>query len=156
MTPRPSYLPCNSMWTPPYTDWYADLPPPLMAQDKAPFKLAVISGNISKCSGCGNKYSKPPLPPYDLCIQHSQWRSYTLPNGDPQSKFSNAYYDVNLPFIRRNWPHFSPADLIISPEMSLKLTPVHLLGTSCEHCYFTQSCQYNFDDFFGEMLFLLF
>jgi len=84
-----------------------------------------ISGNISKCSGCGNKYSKTPLPPYDLCVQHSQWRSYTLPNGDPQSKFSNAYYHVNLPCIRRNWPHFSQADLIISPEMSLKLTPVH-------------------------------
>ena len=144
-SPGPSYLPCESVWTPPYLGWYADFPPPPtlmaqdegwyadlqpsppppMAQDESPFKLSVISRNISKCSGCGNKYSKPPLPPYDLCVQHSQWRSYTLPNGDPQSKFSNAYYHVNLPCIRRNWPHFSPADLIISPEMTLKLTPVH-------------------------------
>ena len=44
------------------------LPP--MAEDNSPFNLHFISGNISKCAGCGNKYVKPALPPYDLCVQH--------------------------------------------------------------------------------------
>ena len=71
------------------------------------------------------QYCKPPVPPYDLCIQHREWRSFTSPGGGPQSKFSPSYYHVNLQCIRRNWPLFSPRHLIISPEMSSKLTPVH-------------------------------
>ena len=35
---------------------------PPMAQENAPFNLHFISGNISKCAGCGNKYIKPPVP----------------------------------------------------------------------------------------------
>ena len=93
--------------------------------ETAPFNLARIVGNISKCAGCGNKYCKPPVPPYDLCVQHREWRSFTSPGGGPQSKFSPSYYHVNLQCIRRNWPLFSPRHLIISPEMSSKLKPVH-------------------------------
>ena len=93
--------------------------------ETAPFNLARIVGNISKCAGCGNKYCKPLVPPYDLCVQHREWRSFTSPGGGPQSKFLPSYYHVNLQCIRRNWPLFSPRHLIISPEMSSKLTPVH-------------------------------
>ena len=28
-------------------------------------------------AGCGNKYMKPPTVPYDLCVQHREWRSFT-------------------------------------------------------------------------------
>ena len=43
-------------------------PSPPMAEEQSPFKLWFISGNISKCAGCNNKYSKPPTHPYDLCV----------------------------------------------------------------------------------------
>ena len=45
----------------------------------APFTLCKISGNISVCSGCRNKYSKNPKPPDDVCIKHQEWHEYTLP-----------------------------------------------------------------------------
>ncbi len=128
MTPGPLYMPSSTSWMPSYHDWYADFPPPPpppMAEEAALFTLSTIAGNISKCAGCGNKYSKPPVPPYDLCVQHREWRSYTSPGGGPQSKFSPAYYHVNVLCIRKNWPLFSPRDLIVSPEMSFKLLSVH-------------------------------
>ena len=46
---------------------------PPMADDTSPFNLHFISGNISKYAGCVNKYVKPAVPPYDLCIQHREW-----------------------------------------------------------------------------------
>ena len=58
-------------------------PVPPMAEEFSPFNLCFIVGNISKCAGCGNKYAKPPLPPYDLCIQHREWRSFTPSGGTP-------------------------------------------------------------------------
>ena len=45
----------------------------------APFTLCKISGNISVCSGCRNKYSKNPKPPDDACIKHQEWHEYTPP-----------------------------------------------------------------------------
>ncbi len=134
-TPVPSYMYCDppsvppgTSWMPSHYNWYADFPPPPpppMAQEAAPFNLCMISGNISKCAGCGNKYGKPPVPPYDLCVQHREWRLFTSPSGGPQSKFSPAYYHVNVLCITRNWPLFSPMNLTISPEMLSKLMPVH-------------------------------
>ena len=49
------------------------LPPPLvhypLSQDpESLFELAFISGNISVCRGCRQKYTKPTTPPLDLCI----------------------------------------------------------------------------------------
>ena len=79
--------------------------PPPMADNNSPFKLHFISGNIAKCAGCGNKYMKPALPPYDLCVQHREWRSFTV-SGAQQSKFSPAYYHVNALCIKKNWPSF--------------------------------------------------
>ena len=143
--------PPSTSWIPSYPDWSPDsymspsmfpppppLPPPLppppstlrttpppMAEEASPFNLCFISGNIAKCAGCNNKYIKPPTPPYDLCVQHREWRSYTPPGGDKQSKFSPAHYHVNLLCIRRNWPTFNQRELSISSEVSSKLTQVH-------------------------------
>ena len=75
----------SSIPMPPFSSPFAHcqtLPPP-MADDSPPFNLHFISGNISKCAGCGNKYVKPAMPPYDLCIQHKEWRSFTV-NGIQQ------------------------------------------------------------------------
>ena len=61
--------------------------------------------------------------PYDMCIQHREWRSFTPSGGLPQSKFSPAYYHVNVLCVQRNWPHFIPA---IEPEIRQKLGAQHV------------------------------
>ena len=116
--PSPSPLSSPAMHTPP------------MAQENAPFNLHFISGNISKCAGCGNKYVKPPMPPYDICIQHKEWRSFSS-GGVQQSKFAPAYYHVNEACVRRNWPTFSPSQLSVPPDVFSKLTSTHT-----EYLYF--------------------
>ena len=98
---------------------------PPMAEEYTPFVLCYIVGNISKCAGCGNKYTKPVVPPYDICIQHREWRSFTPSGGTPQSKFSNVYYHVNLLCIKKKWPTFSPHDLVVHLEVREKLGPQH-------------------------------
>lgn len=137
----------STSWAPAYPDWSLDSymsppmfspplphgpppPPPYsatppMAEECSPFKLCFISGNIAKCAGCNNKYVKPSMAPYDLCVQHREWRSYTPPGGEKQSKFAPAYYHVNLLCIRRNWPAFNQCELTISTEVAQKLTKVH-------------------------------
>ena len=107
----------------PYDASLSDVPP--MAAEDSPFYLYFITGNISKCAGCGNKYMKPPIPPYDLCVQHREWRSFTTA-GQSQSKFAPAYYHVNLPCIQKNWPQFCINDLKINEDIAAKLTPIHL------------------------------
>ena len=83
-------------------------------------------GNISKCAGCGYKHTKPVVSLHDLCIQHPEWQSFTASGGGAQqSKFAPAYYHVNLPCVRRNWINFQPWELVISPKVSSKLSPVH-------------------------------
>lgn len=126
MAPGPSYMtPGPSYMTPSYQDRYGTgFSPPQMAQDTSEFVLVKIA-NVCKCAGCSNKYAKPTVPPFDLCVQHREWRYFTSPTGSQQSKFSPAYYHVNLPCIHHKWPQFSPSDLVISQEMSLKLTQIH-------------------------------
>ena len=94
--------------------------------DQTPFKLHFISGNISRCAGCKGKYSKPALPPNNLCVQHEEWRQITYPNSpSPSTIFSNSYYHPNLRCIRVNWPHFVPSDLVIPPTVRAELRPEH-------------------------------
>ncbi|XP_064389220.1 uncharacterized protein LOC135337257 [Halichondria panicea] len=62
---------------------------------QSPFKVHFIVGNISVCNGCRGRYSKELGSPYDLCIQHEEWRSFTLPGSTcPQSRFGNLYKQV--------------------------------------------------------------
>lgn len=97
---------------------------PPMAEEDSPFKLHFICGNISKCAGCGNQYVKPAMPPYDLCIQHREWRSYTV-GGNQQTKFAPAYYHVNTLCVTRKWPAFLPSQVSITPEVFSKLQGLH-------------------------------
>ena len=97
-----------------------------LSSEVAPFNLWFISGNISKCGGCNNKFVKPVIPPFDLCIQHKEWRSFTHKGTDEQqSRFANTYYHVHLLCIQRNWPCFQGSDVVISVEVAQKLTDVH-------------------------------
>ena len=95
---------------------------PSMATEDSPFYLHFITGNISKCAGCGNKYMKPPTVPYDLYVQHREWQSFTS-SGQSQSKFAPAYYHVNLPCIQKNWPHFCIDNLKNNSRYSCKVNP---------------------------------
>ncbi len=63
-------------------------PPPV---PPSPFTLHVVSGNISICTGCRGQFLKDAPSPYNLCIQHMEWRQFT-PHGynTPQQKFCNA------------------------------------------------------------------
>ena len=123
--PGTSYM-VSSPYPSPYYSWYETAPiTPPMAEGMSPFILTKIAGNISKCDGCGNKYSKPLLPPYDLCVQHREWRTFSDASGLPQLKFAPAYYHVNLPCIHRNWPFFTPRELIVSTELWSKLSTTH-------------------------------
>jgi len=38
----------------------------------------LITGNIRVCCdrGCQQKYSKPDLPPHNLCVRHKEWQSF--------------------------------------------------------------------------------
>ena len=102
----------------------SSMTPPPMADDNSPFKLHFISGNIAKCAGCGNKYTKPAVPPYDLCVQHREWRTFTV-SGAQQSKFSPAYYHVNALCIKKNWPLFFPQHILITSDVFAKLSQIH-------------------------------
>ena len=116
---------------------------PPMAEDESMFVLCFITGNISKCTGCNNKYDKPPTPPYDICVQHKEWRTFTPTGRTPQSKFAPAYYHVNRPCIVRNWPNFTPQQLVIYLEIFQRLGPAHLdllatFGYFPPHCHSTE------------------
>ena len=123
MSPGPSYISLNPPYMTPCHSTYSSLPS--SQPMAAPFTLAKIVGNISKCTGCGNPYAKPPVPPNDLCIRHPQWRSFLSPAGNQQCRFSPAYYHVNILCITKDWPYFRPTDLIIPPELLSCLTPAH-------------------------------
>ena len=91
------------------------IPPP------SPFTLCKISGNISICAGCRNKYSKHPTPPDDLCIRHQEWREY-FPTGSqtPQSRFGNTYYHFSTRCVKMRCPGFDPVSLEIPCELTLE------------------------------------
>lgn len=91
-----------------------------------PYTLHFITGNISSCFGCKNKYKKPLEPPNDLCIQHQDWREYIAPSSStPQRKFSNVYYHCRPQCIQLNNCYFIPSELQIPDSCILKLNEVH-------------------------------
>ena len=107
---------------------YPFLPSP-MRPCPSPFILRFITGNITTCIGCKNRYPKSPQPGYDLCIEHQEWRQFMSPStATPQSKFGNAYYHCKLECIWLRWPNFVASDLVVPPE--LQLSSVHKLHIS--------------------------
>ena len=86
--PRPPHWYSGYVYTPNPPSQLPVLPmaPPVppMAEEYVPFVLCFIA---AKCAGCGNKYTKPVVPPYDVCVQHREWRTFTPSGGTPQSVF---------------------------------------------------------------------
>ena len=93
--------------------------------DTNPFILTVVTGNISVCRGCRQRYMKPAVPPLDLCIRHKEWQEFIDPTGHSQQRFGNVYYHCNAPCILAHCPTFSDKDLQIDPKKET-LTEVHL------------------------------
>ena len=106
------------------------LPPPLIqalpktSPETSPFTIVFITGNIRICRGCRQKYTKPALPPHNLCVQHKEWQSFG-PMDNRQTRFGNVYFHCNLPCIRAVWPSFNPEMLVIPPSVVVQLLPAH-------------------------------
>ena len=59
--------------------------------------------------------------PYDLCVQHEEWRSYVSPKTNmPESRFGYAYYHSNPACIISKWPYFRPQSLVVSSDVQSK------------------------------------
>ena len=55
--------------------------------------------NTRVCHGCRQKYSKPALPPHNLCVRHKEWQSFG-PMDNRQTRFENVYFHCNLPCVK--------------------------------------------------------
>ena len=74
-----------------------------------PFRLCFIFCNINVCHGCKNRYAKNAGAPHDICVQHEEWRTFSVPNmPGPQQRFGNVYYHRNVKCIQSVWAHFDP------------------------------------------------
>ena len=126
----PSYMP---VFLPVVSPPSASYRPPAAAPE-SPFTLVFITGNISVCASYSNHYPKPAMAPYNVCIRHTEWQTFT-PGGTHKSKFAPAYYHVNFPCLQKNWPSFHPVNLVIQPEVFQKLsdTYIHFLCTCIGH-----------------------
>lgn len=90
------------------------------------FEFCFRTGNISVCHGCKNRFDKQARPPLDLCIRHSEWRSFTSPvSHQLEARFGNAYYHTNPLCISARWPTFCPHATQIGEEVLNQLLPVH-------------------------------
>ena len=99
---------------------------PLQQNPVLSFTLCFITGNITTCIGCKNKYPKQPQEPYDLCIKHQEWRQFMSPStATSQSKFGNAYYHCQMQCVWMRHPNFVGSNLQVPSEMIEKLSPVH-------------------------------
>lgn len=123
-THLPGFMPNQSSTQPGFMSLI--FPAPL-----GPFKLILLHGTISVCSGCHQRFPRKyngeyADSPYNLAIQHMEPRVYNSPiNGMPASKIGNAYYHVYLPCLRSKWPTLSASDITIPLELQAVL--------QCEH-----------------------
>ncbi len=118
----PSYIQCFPQ--PSYTSQH--VPYPQIPFDPGPFFVTFISGNISVCSGCHNRYTKPASAPYDLCIRHQEWREFVFPGCSvPQKRFGNAYYHPSFGCIESRWPSVHCGNIVLDNEVKQRLLPAH-------------------------------
>ena len=108
-------------------------PPPLVhftprspSPTPEPFVLCFVTGNISVCYGCRQRYSKPCQPPHDLCVRHKEWREFFAPGSvTAQTRFGNVYYHCNTPCIQARCPFFTSDMLEVTAFMAAQLLPAH-------------------------------
>ena len=125
-TPSPSLLLPSTVMMP-----YPPQPPPLLPSQCQPFSVRFISGNISVCSGCKQRFPRKPTgavcdPPNDIVIQHHEERTFKSPTtGLLTSKPGNAYYHVNLACLWTNWPGLRGQDIRVTSDVAAKLFLQH-------------------------------
>ena len=73
--------------------------PPETSPETSPFTLTFITGNIRVRCGCRQKYSKPALPPHNLCVRHKEWKSFG-PMDNWQTRFGNITSTATYPVSR--------------------------------------------------------
>ena len=108
------------------------MPPPLVhcpnaliPPSSSSFELDFVAGNISICKRCRQKYTKPAIPPMDLCVRHKEWQQFIDSCGTQQNRFGNVYYHCHIPCIRSRCPEFEPSQLEVSCRIAMQLLPVH-------------------------------
>ena len=100
---------------------------PIFPSPGSPFKVIILHGNITICSGCHQRFPRKSSgtfedPPYDLAVQHFEDRYFTSPQtGLRQAKKGNAYYHAYSPCILTNWPNFTPNNLLVEDVVRSKL-----------------------------------
>ena len=92
-------------------------PPLLSPPSDAPYVLVFVKGNITTCFGCRAKFTKPAVPPYNLIVQHKDYRSYTDQEGVQQRSFGNVYYHLDIRCLQQKQGGFNPANLHISKDV---------------------------------------
>ena len=97
----------------------------------SPFTAKFITGRISKCQGCGNKFRdvNPELqPPYDLVVARLECRPYFSKQKNdyitPKTP-SNSHYHADMLCIRSADPSFQGNHLIIQVDVQNELLPIH-------------------------------
>ena len=90
-----------------------------------PFRVHFISGNISVCNGCKGRYRHLGAP-YDICLQHEEWRTFTPQGLSQQTRFGNVYYHCSVPCVRAVWPSFIPHSVIVPLEVKTHLQQEHI------------------------------
>ena len=105
---------------------------PIVQQEAlSPFVLLFVKGNISKCSGCGQKdlrdsCGKPHPPPNDLCLQHKEYVIFENPNTKQKQQsrdLRNVYYHARKLCIFKKYPDLR---VIVPSDTKLKLTTAHM------------------------------
>ena len=87
-----------------------------------PFRVHFITGNISVCHGCKGNYDKKLVPPNNICLQHEEWNTFTLPgSNEKQSRFGNVYYHCSVSCVMA----VIPSSVVIPVEVRSKLLPEH-------------------------------
>ena len=98
------------------------------------FWVMFISGNISRCQGCGGKIErasdgKPLPPPQDLVVQHKEQVLFQNPktgNFQLSHDHRNVYYHPRLTCIQAKFPSFSAVHHIqAATEVITRLTALH-------------------------------
>ena len=94
--------------------------------DKQPFFLSFIKGNISRCAGCGLKDlrqidGRPHPPPGDLCLQQKDNVLFENPKSGKyqlSKELRNVYYYARVFFcVTKKYPDFSPWDLKVPSDI---------------------------------------
>ena len=126
----PSSAPLPQQMAPPQQMWNSWISPHLSPHciSPFPFTLKLLTERIRICQGCRIPFHPhSDIPPYNLVVFRKECRPYKGQDGvvKTPSVPSNAHYHVTMPCIRAAEPSFVPGQLVIPPNVHVKLSPAH-------------------------------